>query len=138
MGTSPIVVLATISVEPLSSNSKPWVSVIAASNVVKAMLFKDWSGWFEKEISRSAMFPVDTPPRVLDCGNLSYAKTPPSEHEDDRGKKNEPQQRPGHPLEELYPPRLAQLVRRTQTDSCTLQGCAGSSPTARMPHSALS
>jgi hypothetical protein len=45
------------------------------------------SGCLEKEIPRSAMFPVDTPPTLLDCGNLSYIKKHPSEHGDDARKK---------------------------------------------------
>ena len=96
MGMSPIVVLATTSAEPLSSNSIPWVSVTAARNVVNAMSSIERSGCFEKEIRRSAMFPVDTPPTVLDCGSLSYTKRHPSEHGNDARKKDEPLQRPGH------------------------------------------
>src|SRR6267142_1456584 len=46
-------------------------------NVLKALLFKDRSDWFEKEISSSVMFPVDTPPTLLACGNLSYEKITP-------------------------------------------------------------
>jgi len=83
MGTSPIVVLATTFTEPWSSNSTPWVSVTAAKNAAKTALFKDWRGCFEKEISRSATFPVDTPPTVLERGNLSYSKTSRSVHLDD-------------------------------------------------------
>lgn len=64
MGMSPIVVLATTSAEPLSSNSTPCVSVTAAMNVANAMLFIERSGCFEKEIPRSAIFPVDMPPAV--------------------------------------------------------------------------
>lgn len=96
MGMSPIVVLATTSAEPLSSNSTPWVSVMAARNVVNAILFMERSGCFEKEIPRSAMLPVDMPPTVLDCGNLSYTKGHPSEQGDDARKKGEPLRRPGH------------------------------------------
>jgi hypothetical protein len=77
MGTSPIVVLATTSTEPLSSNSIPWVSVTAAMNAAKTALFKDWRGCFEKDISRSATFPVDKPPTVLERGSLSYTKATP-------------------------------------------------------------
>jgi hypothetical protein len=74
MGTSPMVVLATTSAEPLSSNSTFSVSVANARNVAKTVFSKDRSGCLEKEISRSATFPVDTPPIVLDCGSLSYAR----------------------------------------------------------------
>jgi len=77
MGTSPIVVLATTSTEPFSSNSIPWVSVTAARNAAKTTLFNDWRGCFEKEISRSATFPVDKPPTVLESGSLSYTKATP-------------------------------------------------------------
>jgi len=77
MGTSPIVVLATTSTEPLSSNSIPWVSVTAAKNVAKTALFKDRRGCFEKEILRSATFPVDKPPTLLERGSLSYTKVNP-------------------------------------------------------------
>jgi hypothetical protein len=77
MGTSPIVDLATTSTEPLSSNSIPWVSVTAAMNAAKAALFRDRKGCFEKEISRSATFPVDKPPTVLERGSLSYTKVTP-------------------------------------------------------------
>jgi hypothetical protein len=77
MGTSPIDVLATTSTEPLSLNSIPWVLVTAAMNAAKAALFKDWRGCFEKEISRSATFPVDKPPTVLELGSLSYTKAIP-------------------------------------------------------------
>lgn len=101
MGMSPIVVLATTSAEPLSSNSTPWVLVTAARNVVNAMSFMERSGCFEKEIPRSTMFPVDMPPTVLDCGNfkLSYTKGHPLEHGDDARKKGEPLRRPGHLLQ---------------------------------------
>jgi hypothetical protein len=75
MGTSPIVVRAMTSAEPLSSKFTPWVLVTAAKNEVKAKVFNDWSGSFEKVISRSATFPVDTPPAVLDSGSLSYTIT---------------------------------------------------------------
>ena len=95
-GMSPIVVLATTYEEPLSSNSTPWVSVTAARNVVNAILFMERSGCLEKEIPRSAMFPVDMPPTVLDCGNLSYTKRHPSEYGDDAQKKDEPLRLPGH------------------------------------------
>lgn len=77
MVTSPIVVLATTSTEPLSSNSIPWESVTTARNAANTALFKDWRGCFEKEISRSATFPVDKPPTVLERGSLSYTKTNP-------------------------------------------------------------
>lgn len=80
MGTSPIDVLATTSTEPLSSNSIPCVSATAAKNVAKATLFKERRGCSEKEMSRSATFPVDTPPTVLELGSLSYTETSPSEH----------------------------------------------------------
>jgi hypothetical protein len=77
MGTSPIGVLATTSTEPLSSNSIPWVSATDAKNAAKIALFKDWRGCFKKEISRSATFPVDKPPTVLERGSLSYTKATP-------------------------------------------------------------
>jgi hypothetical protein len=77
MGTSPIVVLATTSTIPLSSNSIPCVSVTAAKKAAKTALFKDRRGCFEKEISRSATFPVDMPPTVLERGSLSYTKATP-------------------------------------------------------------
>lgn len=76
MGTSPTVVLATTSTDPLSSNSISWVSATAARNVAKNALFKDRIGCFEKEMSRSTTFPVDTPPTVLERGSLSYTKHP--------------------------------------------------------------
>jgi hypothetical protein len=100
IGTSPIVVLATTSTEPLSSNSIPWVSVTTAKNPAKTALFKDWRGCFEKEISRSATFPVDTPPTVLERGSLSYVKTSASEHEDNKERKNILRQHSGHLLQE--------------------------------------
>jgi hypothetical protein len=63
------------SAEPLSSKFTLWVLVTAAKNEEKPKLFSDWSGRFEKVIWRSATFPVDTPPAVLDSGSFSYTIT---------------------------------------------------------------
>lgn len=69
MGMSPIDVLAVTSAEPLKPSCTEPVLVTAENSCSNATLFNDLSGWFWKDISRFAKFPVETPPFAGSLGS---------------------------------------------------------------------
>jgi hypothetical protein len=71
IGTLPIVVFAVTFAVPCKVTSACAVSVTSWNNVCIAPSFNDWNGMLWKAIGKSASFPVDTPPTVLDVGKFN-------------------------------------------------------------------
>ena len=72
IGTSPIVVLAVTSADPVMSTCRLSLRVTPANNVAKAVGSRACRGMSLKEIGKSAMLPVETPPLAAVLGIVSW------------------------------------------------------------------
>jgi hypothetical protein len=69
-----MVVFATTFTVPCRVSTACAESVTSWNNVCIAPSFNDFKGRLWNDIGRSARFPVDTPPTVLDVGNVNWWK----------------------------------------------------------------